>query len=112
MKIPKFWLVIIVIGAILAFTNPRKEDHIDSIITFAVTTTYEDTLDEEDTYGAIWATLGASLAEKLIENFIEVDNYILFSIAKVKKSNESKIISYGILGNVFLSPKAKKALTE
>lgn len=47
MKIPKLWLIIILIVAILGFTNPSKEDHIDSIVTLASTSTYEEVVDEE-----------------------------------------------------------------
>ncbi|KRB59850.1 hypothetical protein ASD98_01650 [Flavobacterium sp. Root186] len=55
---------------------------------------------------------GSSLAEKLIENSVTRDNYILFSITKITWQGKSKSIGYGLFGNVFLSEKVNKAFNN
>lgn len=110
MKIPKFWLLVIVLVAILGLTNPSKEDHVDAFIKASTKETYDDIIDNQDTYGALGASIGAKLAKSFAQNLIEVDNYILFSIAKVEKDNQTKTISYGVLGNIFHSAEFKEAM--
>lgn len=109
MRISKFWLIIIVVVAILGFTNPSKEDHLDALIVVISKEAYDDIIEDQNAIGALGASIGSSLAKSFAQNFIEVDNYIVFSIAKVERNNKTKIISYGVLGNIFLSTEVKEA---
>ena len=40
------------------------------------------------------------------------DNYIIFSLTKISAFGESKIVGYGILGNVYISDDLKKIMKK
>ena len=63
-----------------------------------------DELKSDNTWEVLGSTLGLVLGEKMIETVvstaISVDNYVLFSLTKVKFQTEERTIGYGVLGNV------------
>lgn len=110
MKIDIKWILLIVVVAILGFTNPSKEDHINEIVNLVTRDDFEEMSSDGDTYGLIGASIGLGIVLNLFENLIETNNYILFSLSKVEKEGKSNIICYGILGNIFFTEKAIIAL--
>jgi hypothetical protein len=108
------WIIIIFVGIILiaVFTNPSTEEHkqaVKSVVNQLVQNSVSDNNSNLENLGVL---LGSSLAEKLVENSVTRDNYILFSITKISWKGESRNIGYGLFGNVFLSEKIKDAFKD
>lgn len=95
--------------AILGFTNPNKEEHIDEIVHLVTQDAFEEMSSEGDTYDLLGASMGLGIVRNLSENLIDTNNYILFSLSKVEKEGKSNIICFGILGNIFFTEKATSA---
>ena len=48
------------------------------------------------------------MADKLVENMVSVDNYVIFSITNVRIDGKKKSVGYGLFGNVFIFGEIKK----
>jgi hypothetical protein len=100
--------IILILGAV---TNPKKEEHnavIKSIVMHSLTDTMDEELNGKNDWGAaLGLTLGSSFIDKLLEGMVEVDNYLICSIGNLSYQGESKAITIGIFGNVFLLPGVK-----
>lgn len=108
-------IILIVFATIIliaVLTNPSSEEHkqaVKSVVNHVVENSISENGSDMEKLGILF---GSSLAEKLIENSVTRDNYILFSITKIKWQGESKNIGYGLFGNVFLSEKVNKAFNN
>jgi hypothetical protein len=56
--------------------------------------------------------LGGALVDRIVDNFVSTDNYVLFSTTKVSWEGKTKIIGIGAFGNVFISSKLDEAINE
>jgi hypothetical protein len=54
--------------------------------------------------------LGDALIDRLTENFVFRQNFVIFSLTKVNFKGEDKIIGFGILGNIFITDRIEEAL--
>jgi capsule polysaccharide export protein KpsE/RkpR len=98
------WLIITFFILIIAvFTNPEKDIFLDKISS-EIYSDYEPVSDSE--YAGI-EMLGMSFAGRILDNMITVDNYILFSIAKVNFMGEKKAVAFGFFGQVILTGDAE-----
>ena len=108
-------IILVVFATIIliaVLTNPSSEEHkqaVKSVVNHVVQNSISENGSDMEKLGILF---GSSLAEKLIENSVTRDNYILFSITKIKWQGESKNIGYGLFGNVFLSEKVNKAFNN
>ena len=109
-------IVFTTILLIAILTNPSQEEHKEKVKeTF--TTYYQKSLEDshvytEDSFASLGSLLGESFIKQIIENAVNRDNYIFFSLTKVTFKGEEKIIGYGIFGNVFLSKKVEEAFNK
>ncbi|WP_269235731.1 DUF4359 domain-containing protein [Flavobacterium flavigenum] len=111
-KSNKIVIIFAIILLIAVFTNPSNEEHkqaVKSVINQVVQNSISENESDMERLGVLF---GSSLAEKIIENSVMRDNYILFSITKITWKGESKSIGYGLFGNVFLSEKVKNAFNN
>ncbi|MCH4828637.1 DUF4431 domain-containing protein [Flavobacterium columnare] len=99
---------------ILIFTNPSEENHIQSVKSKLktafkkkmTTEMIEDNSNSMQSLGkGIGLLLGDTFIDKMTDGFISRNNYLLFSTTKAEYKGESKVIGFGVLGNVFLSDK-------
>jgi hypothetical protein len=56
--------------------------------------------------------LGNTLLESVIDNLVTSDNYLIFSLTRLSLEGNSKIIGYGIFGNVYLDKNIDDLLNE
>lgn len=108
------WTIIIFAAIVLIaiFTNPSTEEHkqaVKSVVNRVVQNSVSENTSDMENFGVL---LGSSLVEKLVENSVIRDNYLLFSITKISWKGESRNIGYGVFGNVFLSDKVKEAFQD
>ncbi|MGX7666064.1 DUF4359 domain-containing protein [Flavobacterium pedocola] len=112
-------IILIGLGIILAiaiFTNPNQEIH-KEVVKSTITSYYQKSIEEDDTipkngFSALGSLLGTSLINTLVENGVSSDNYLVFSITKIRYKGEEKSIGFGVFGNVFLSEKVKEAFDD
>jgi hypothetical protein len=93
MKVETKYIVMVFffIAGVAVITNPKVEQHAQSISKIAMERSGND-------YTSAGGALAVSLANNLISSMIDVDNYVLFSLTKMK----SKIVGVGAFGNVWI----------
>lgn len=111
-------MAVIILVAIL--TNPKLQDHQQAVKEkFKASfnkSMEENSNNEEYDLGEFGKTLGNMfgnvLIDKLTEQIITIDNYLVFSITKATWKTDTKIIGIGVFGNVFISSEVDKKLNE
>ena len=95
--------VFLILGAILAVTNPKKEDHCREITSVSNTWMHEtiDGFDMNNLIGGAVKLLSDKFVRNIIDDNVDIDNYGLFSIGYIDTGTEKTRVSFGILGNVF-----------
>jgi hypothetical protein len=61
---------------------------------------------------ALEMLVGNTIYETLVDNVVSSENYILFSLTQISIAGESKIIGYGLFGNVYLDKSLDKAFEQ
>ncbi|MGK4568184.1 DUF4359 domain-containing protein [Flavobacterium sp. 3HN19-14] len=111
MKRPSWLITILIIIVLFAIiTNPSVDDHkqeLKSLFNRRVQNSLSD--EESDGFKNLGIMIGNSFAEKLIDNAVTRDNYVIFSLTRGTWKENSKIIGFGIFGNVFLSKEVKES---
>ena len=82
---------------LLGLTCPDKEKHVESIRT-ELTNVLETSNKSEN---AMYALMGSAVIEKVLNSKLKVNKYFLFSTGTFSNGKDSKLLSIGILGNVF-----------
>ena len=97
-----------VIAIILAVTNPDKDDHCRAITKVSRTWMTETISDMGGTgiIGGIVKVGSTQLIRSAINQFVDVDNYVLFSMGYIDTGAEKSRVSLGILGHVFTFEKS------
>ena len=101
-------LAALVVGAVV--TCPDKKAHKEALAdTFAEYASYK--IDENKDNGlsdvlneglkALRKVGGDKVVEATLSQFLEVDNYYVLSIGRLKQGGEKKFISIGLFGHVF-----------
>jgi uncharacterized protein YxeA len=101
-------LAAVVVGAVV--TCPDKKAHKEALAdTFAEYASYK--IDENKDNGlsyvlneglkALRKVGGDKVVEATLSQFLEVDNYYVLSIGRLKQGGEKKLISIGLFGHVF-----------
>lgn len=101
-------LAAVVVGAVV--TCPDKKAHKEALAdTFAEYASYK--IDENKDNGlsdvlneglkVLRKAGGDKVVEATLSQFLEVDNYYVLSIGKLKQGDEKKLISIGLFGHVF-----------
>lgn len=99
-----FPFIVIALVGVSFFTNPGLEEH-----KTVVKQAYLELLDKEidsSIVGKGIKNLGMGLStvfvEKLVDNRVSRDNYLLFSLTRVMYKGERRLVGMGVFGNVFL----------
>lgn len=91
-------LVLIALFALLIFTNPNEEKHIENV----KNKLYKDSKSNPDLGGAEVALLeifiGKDVTNMLMQLLIERQNYLLFSVTVVTLEQGPKVVAIGVLG--------------
>jgi hypothetical protein len=116
--------VIIIVSALViliaVFTNPNLITHqqaIKSVFHQNIEKTQSELMakanDEYEEAGAnMGIMLGSALVDKMIENMVTSDNYIVCSTTKVTFEGKTKVIGLGLFGNVFLSDQVMEVIQQ
>ena len=92
------WIIAGVILLVLVVTVPSKEAHVKALTDELVEAMYKVDMGKE---AAMAKALGPGLVNKALQGELEVSNYGILSVGRVKDGSGSKTVSLGILGHVF-----------
>ena len=97
-----------VVFFILLITCPSEEKHRQTVVDEIAEAAQRENIwqsKDNDLLGAFGETLGnmlvAQFADAVVGQFMRVDNYVIFSVGKIRYGGETKTVSFGILGHVF-----------
>lgn len=116
-----YTLLSILLIAILIFSNPSEENHIQSVksklkMVFKKKMSSEITENQDDGFktlgNGLGLLLGDTFIDKLTNGIVSRENYLLFSLTNANYKGEDKTIGFGILGNVFLSDKIENIFNK
>lgn len=102
----------------LILTNPSLEEHKEATKLKCNSLIFKQIASENSgdlvnklatTVGTLW---GGPIVDELIDKTLNRENYLIFSLTKIKWLDENKTIGIGILGNVYLTDKLDNALKE
>ena len=95
--------VVATLAIILTITNPKKEDHCREITNVSRTWVNEtiDNFGGDNLIGGVVKSASTWLIRSVVDENVQVDNYVLFSIGYIDTGAEKSRVSFGILGNVF-----------
>lgn len=117
------WVTLGVVAAlaiILTITNPKKDDHCREITNVSRTWVNEtiDNFGGDNLIGGVVKSASTWLIRNAVDENVQVDNYVLFSIGYIDTGAEKTRVSFGILGNVYtfnkeqLDEKVKEIITK
>jgi hypothetical protein len=121
MKLSTLIISIIALVAIVAFlTNPKPERHKEvvknKIYQYWQKIMLEDVSNarnrREEVAQELEILLGSTLVDKVIDNVVSSEDYLLFSTTKISFDGKSKTIGYGVFGNVYLDKELDEGLNE
>jgi short subunit fatty acids transporter len=112
--------IISLIVLVAVLTNPDQNRHKEVIknklITYLQKSIKKDQTkpkDELEEAGqALGIMMGGMIVEKVLDNFLSTDNYIMFSTTKITWDGETRIIGIGAFGNVYLTRELDEALNK
>ncbi len=95
--------VMVALAIILTITNPKKDDHCREITNVSRTWVNEtiDNFGGNNLIGGVVKSASTWLIRSAVDENVQVDNYVLFSIGYIDTGAEKTRVSLGILGNVF-----------
>lgn len=113
-------ILTVVFSATALFTNPQPERHKEAVkskLSAFMQQSMKESLTQTDNEWeqagqALGMMLGGALVDRIVEELITSDNYLLFSTTRMHWDGESKVIGIGIFGNVFLSKDIDHALDQ
>ncbi|MES2654901.1 MAG: DUF4359 domain-containing protein [Bacteroidota bacterium] len=119
----KNYLMIAIVSVIILvaiLTNPNQDRHkeviknkLQAFMQKSMKENLTETNDNWEQAGqALGMVLGGALINRIIDNLVSTDNYVLFSTTKISWEGETKVIGIGAFGNVFLTGNLDEAMNE
>ena len=107
---------IVGIAIVLILTNPDRAKHsmaVKEILTKEFNKAMTDELQKSKNNSrqltaGIGLFLGSTLIDKIVDGYIDCENFYLFSLTKINYEGSDKTIGFGILGKVYISDKLKE----
>lgn len=119
----KSYLIFAAIGLIVLvaiLTNPNEDKHkevmkskANSYMQKYIKGSLTETDSEQEQAGqGLGMMLGGVLVDRIIDNIVSVNNYILFSTTEISWDGQTKVIGVGAFGNVYVTSKLDEAMNE
>jgi len=101
MKKILFGLIFIGIIIVAAITCPNKDNHSEKLAQ-VVNASLKETVSKHagNGIGALSSIVTGPLVKGAVGEIIDVDNYVVVSIGKIKLPTETKIVSVGLFNNI------------
>lgn len=63
-------------------------------------------------YSTLGMVLGSAIIDKTVDYIVTADDFILFSFTKATWQGETKVIVFGVFGNVYISRQLDEKIIE
>lgn len=100
---------------LLAFTNPKDEEHKAAVKAKAnefIQKSMKQNAASSDGLGALGALFGSYIINQMVDMGVTRNNYLLFSTTNLTYEGKSRMIGVGLLGNVFITSKIDEAIKK
>ena len=97
-------LTILGVVIVMALTCPKKQQHVE-VLSDRFSYILGDQIGQDDDLSVLGTMIGSKIAKGIIDTFITVDDYVLFSVGHVRYDGEDYIVSIGAFGHVFTASK-------
>ena len=115
-KNPITLLIVAILLIAAALTNPNTDNHKEFIIIKLNKLTQQALPKSDEKMENKGSISGMLLAEKfinkMVDQMISVDNYVLFSVTVANYRGLTKTIGFGAFGNVYISNQVDKFLSK
>jgi hypothetical protein len=92
-------------------TNPSLEDHRQAVLDeIEKKASASQTNSQSDMWGLLGTRIGESIGKVILDQAIERDNYLLFSVTILKFNNTERNIGIGVFGKVWMFEEIQKTL--
>ena len=119
----KNYLILAIIGGfvfIAILTNPNQDRHKEVIknkLNIHMQKKLKESLNKSDNEWeqagqALGLMIGGALVDRIIDNLVSTDNYVLFSTTKISWEGDTKIIGIGAFGNLLITNKFDETINE
>ena len=100
--------LVIVVGLLIAMmvSCPKKSSHTE-VLADRITSVINDEMGNDSVMLALSSLFGGSISKYMINNYVDVKDYVLFSVGKYEYDGKSNIVSVGILGHIFTVSKER-----
>lgn len=103
-------IIAAVVLIVMFVTVPKKDAHMTAISEKWTKQMIDDCKDEQEK--SLCMALGGNMVNKVLTSKLEVSNYGLCSVGRIKGDKKTKTVSFGILGMVFVSSMDKEQLEK
>ena len=100
--------LVITVGLLIAMmvSCPKKSSHTE-VLADRITSVINDEMGDDSVILALSSLFGGSISKYVVNNCVDVKDYVLFSIGKYEYEGKSNTVSFGILGHVFTVSKER-----
>ena len=88
----------------MILTCPKKEQHV-AALQDNLTYILSDSQNSDDDFRALGIMLLSGLSKPLLNTYLSVDDYLLFSVGMWKYDGKDKLASIGAFGHIFTASK-------
>lgn len=103
-----FLLIAVIIAGVMIMTCPSKEQHAEKIRSFAMQKMNDEIQDKDGLTQGLAILLGPFVVDKVLDYTLEVDNYFIFNVGRIKFDDVDKVVTIGVFNNVILLAKPSK----
>ena len=100
--------LVIIVGLLIAMmvSCPKKSSHTE-VLADRITSVINDEMGDDSVMLALSSLFGGSISKYVVNNCVDVKDYVLCSVGKFEHEGKSNTVSVGILGHVFTVSKER-----
>lgn len=108
-----FALGVITLMLVAFFSNPKNEQH-ERAIKDKATSLLKQQVGKQDrkVLDVGIKLFGSTLIDRFMRNHVQIENYYLFSLIKIRIGQENHTLGGGAFGTIWLSPKIDEKVAE
>lgn len=114
-----FLLILILTGIIMFWSNPKAEKHQDAVSKeiMSALTEEKDQIEQKGNFaGKVMNRLDDNMFQlmvtPLVKNAVIREDYVVFSITRLKLGSVDRRVGIGLFGKVFIAPQVKSTIKD
>lgn len=109
-----FLFIFIITGIVMYFTNPDENAHKEAVSREVLAAIQEEKSESKTISGWFEKMAGNAsdymlklVVKPVIDNTVSVENYVVFSLTRLKIQDIDRRVGIGLFGKVFIAPQVK-----